>query len=57
MFEITTVGLDLVKNVFRDHRDDGSGRALLRKKLRRNQMLTFFGDLPPCIFAVGWGRS
>lgn len=35
MFEITTVGLDLAENVFQAHGADVSGRAVLRKKLRR----------------------
>jgi transposase len=38
MSEITTVGLDLAKNVFQVHGADSSGRAVLRKKLRRAQM-------------------
>jgi transposase len=42
MFEIATVGLDLAKNVFQAHGADVSGRAVLRKKLRRNQDLAFF---------------
>lgn len=42
MSEITTVGLDLAKNVFHVHGADGSGRAVLRKKLRRGQVLAFF---------------
>jgi hypothetical protein len=43
MSEITTVGLDLAKNVFQVHGADGAGRAVLRKKLRRAQVLEFFG--------------
>jgi transposase len=35
MSEIITVGLDLAKNVFQAHGADASGRAVLRKKLRR----------------------
>ena len=49
MSEIITVGLDLAKNVFQAHGPDASGRALLRKKLRRDQVLAFFGQLPPCV--------
>jgi len=43
MSEIITVGLDLAKNVFQVHGADGNGRAVLRKKLRRAQVLEFFG--------------
>lgn len=39
MSEIITVGLDLAKNVFQLHGADVSGRAVLRRKLRRGQVL------------------
>lgn len=42
MSDITTVGLDLAKNVFQVHGADGAGQAVLRKKLRRTQVLAFF---------------
>jgi len=54
MSEIITVGLDLAKNVFRVHGADGAGQAVLRKKLRRDQVLVFLGQMP--LDAVG-GRS
>ena len=64
MSEITTVGLDLAKNVFQVHGADGEGRAVLRKKLRRAQVLEFFGQLPSCVVAMEacggahyWGRE
>ena len=46
MSEITTIGLDLAKNVFQVHGADDAGRAILRKKLRRDQVLAFLGGLP-----------
>lgn len=52
MSEIITVGLDLAKNVFQVHGADGAGHAVLRKKLRRAQVLEFFGQLPPCVVAM-----
>lgn len=52
MSEIITVGLDLAKNVFQVHGADGSGRAALRKKPRRDQVLAFFGQMPPCVVAM-----
>ena len=52
MSEITTVGLDLAKNVFQAHGADVSGRVLFRKKLRRDQVLSFFSQLPPCTVAM-----
>lgn len=64
MSEIITVGLDLAKNVFQVHGADGTGRAALRKKLRRAQVLEFFSQLPPCVVAMEacggahfWGRE
>ena len=64
MSEITTIGLDLAKNVFQVHGADASGRAVLRKKLRRDQVLDFFGQLPSCVVAMEacggahfWGRE
>ena len=44
MSEILTVGLDLAKKVFQAHDADASGRAVLRKKLRRDQVLAFFSQ-------------
>ena len=52
MLEIFTVGLDLAKNVFQAHGADASGRTVLRKKLRRDQVLTFFSQLQPCVVAM-----
>lgn len=64
MSEITTVGLDLAKNVFQAHGADVLGRVLFRKKLRRDQVLSFFSQLPPCTVAMEacggahfWGRE
>lgn len=64
MSEIITVGLDLAKNVFQAHGADASGQAVLRKKLRRDQVLTFFSRLPSwavameaCGGAHFWGRE
>ena len=64
MSEIIPVGLDLAKTVFQAHGADASGRAVLRKKLRRDQVLDFFGRLAPCVVAMkacgdahSWGRE
>jgi transposase len=45
------IGLDLAKNVFQVHAVDAAGKPVLRKQLRRAQVLKFFGGLEPC--AVG----
>ena len=52
MLEITTVGLDVAKNVFQLHGADASGRAILRKRLRRDQVLAFFSQLQRCVVAM-----
>ena len=52
MGEITTVGLDLAKHVFQVHGVDADGTAVLRKQLRRGQMLAFFSKLPRCIVGM-----
>ena len=52
MSEMTTVGLDLAKNVFQAHGADALGRPVLRKKLRRDQVLAFFAELPRCVVAM-----
>ena len=54
MQNITTIGLDLAKHVFQVHGMDHEGRAVLRKKLRRGQVLKFFCDR---IALFGWDGS
>lgn len=46
--ELTTIGIDLAKNVFQIHGTDDAGRAVLKKQLKRGQMLAFFANLTPC---------
>ena len=50
--EISTIGLDLAKNVFQVHGVDAQGTAVVRKALRRSQMLPFFEKLPPCLVGI-----
>ena len=45
MSDVVTVGLDLAKNVFQVHGVDGDGRVVLRRRLRRAEVLKFFGSL------------
>lgn len=45
--KITTVGIDLAKNVFQVHGVDAQGKAVLRKKLDRSKMTEYFVKLPP----------
>ncbi|MGK6307836.1 IS110 family transposase [Variovorax sp. DT-64] len=50
--KITTIGIDLAKNVFQVHGVDEHGKAVLRKQLRRDQMAMFFVNLPPCVIGI-----
>jgi len=52
MSEISTIGLDLAKNVFQVHGVDGSGNALLRRQLRRGAVEKFFAQMPPCVVGI-----
>src|ERR1700730_6204608 len=64
MSEITVIGLDLAKHVFQVHGADHDGRPVLRKRLRRGQVLEFFASLSPCLIGMEacagshyWGRE
>lgn len=50
--EITTLGIDLAKSVFQLHGIAADGQVLLRKRLRRNQVLEFMANLPPCLVGI-----
>jgi len=50
--QITTVGLDLAKNVFQVHAVNEHGKAVLRKQLRRDQVAAFFANLPACLVGM-----
>lgn len=50
--EISTIGLDLAKNVFQVHGLDDQGKVVVRKALRRSQMLPFFAKLSPCLVGI-----
>ena len=50
--KITTIGIDLAKEVFQIHGVDEYGKAVLRKQLRRGQMAEFFANLGPCLIGL-----
>ena len=52
MGDITTIGLDLAKHVFQVHGVDVAGNVVVRKRLRRSQVLTFFSGIPPCLIGL-----
>ena len=49
---VTTVGLDLAKHVFQIHAVDADGRIVIATALRRKDVLSFFGALPPCVIGL-----
>jgi len=49
---ITTIGVDLAKNIFQIHGVDASGDVVLRKSLRRRQVIPFFTKLAPCLVGM-----
>ena len=50
--QITTIGLDIAKNVFQVHGIDATEKVVVRKQLRRSQVLAFFKALPPCLVGM-----
>jgi len=52
MEQISTIGLDIAKTVFQVHGIDGSGEPVVRRQLRRRQVLPFFGRLSPCLVGI-----
>lgn len=64
MEEISAIGLDVAKSVFQVHGADGAGRNVLRRRLRRGEVLGFFGSIPRCLVGLEacatahhWGRE
>ena len=52
MKQITTIGLDLAKQVFQVHGADADGSTIVKRKLRRAEVLRFFEKLPPCLVGM-----
>ncbi|PLC55486.1 IS110 family transposase [Pollutimonas nitritireducens] len=50
--KIKTVGIDLAKNVFQVHGVDERGKTVLRKQIKRDQMASFFINLPTCLIGM-----
>jgi transposase len=50
--QITTIGLDIAKNVFQVHGIDAAEKVVVRKQLRRSQVLAFFKGLPACLVGM-----
>ena len=52
MKEAITIGVDLAKSVFQVHGVDGAGAAVIRRQLKRRQVLPFFNRHPPCLVGM-----
>src|ERR1700724_2839521 len=50
--QITTIGLDIAKNVFQVHGIDAKEKVAVRKQLRRSQVIAFFAAMPPCLIGM-----
>ena len=50
--QITTIGLDIAKNVFQVHGIGAAERVVVRKQLRRSQVIAFFEALSPCLIGM-----
>ena len=46
--QVAIIGLDIAKHVFQLHETDTHGKAVLRRRLRRQEMVPFFANLPAC---------
>jgi transposase len=50
--QVTTIGLDLAKHWFQVHGVNASGEVIVRRKLRRTEVLAFFQSLAPCVVGM-----
>jgi transposase len=52
MQTITTIGLDIAKSVFQVHGVNAAGEVIVRRQLKRRNVLTFFQKQPPCLVSI-----
>lgn len=50
--KVTTIGIDLAKDVFQLHGVDGHGHAVLKRQIRRKEMIGFFTKIEPCLVGM-----
>jgi transposase len=50
--QITTIGIDVAKTVFQLHANDANGKTVVRKRLRRGEVLSFFAGLERCLIGM-----
>ena len=52
-----TIGVDIAKSLFQVHGVDAAGAPVLKRQLKRAQMMKFFGDLPPALIGIEAGGT
>jgi transposase len=52
MQSVTTIALDIAKSVFQVHGADAHGNVVVRRQLKRRQVVAFFEKLPPCLVGM-----
>lgn len=52
MEKITTIGLDIAEQVFQVHGVNRAGAIVSRRRLRRDDVVGFFKELPPCLIGI-----
>ncbi|TIW85091.1 MAG: IS110 family transposase, partial [Mesorhizobium sp.] len=52
MEKVSTIGLDVAKHVFQVHGVDAQGAVVVRRKLRRDDVVAFFTSLPACLIGI-----
>ena len=50
--QVRTIGLDIAKSVFQIHGVDAAGNVVIRRQIKRRQVLAFFQKLPPCLVGI-----
>ena len=50
--QVSTIGVDLAKNVFQVHGVDNAGKVVITRQLRRKQVIDFFSKLAPCLVGM-----
>jgi transposase len=52
MQTVTTIGFDIAKSVFQVHSVDAAGQVVVRRQLKRRQVIGFFQKLPACLVGI-----
>ena len=52
MQTVTTIGFDIAKSAFQVHGVDGAGEVVIRRQLKRRQVIAFFQKLPACSVGI-----